>query len=341
MKLNTYKNLLRIAFVTVLGLAIGVFPSAFAQDETTAPESIAVVPESPDAIKLPLWEWTGHHVVQTITGEILKHMGYNVEFVHAGEIPSHPAIAAGELHASMEVWVSGRRVEFFHNTHGKGGEDLGYLGLAPGEGWFYPPYVEEQCPGLPDWRALNDCAELFSVPETFPKGRFLDYPAEWAVPNDQRIEALDLNYQIVKSGGEGSLITEIESAYARKAPLLLIFWAPHWAFNKYQLNRVQFPPYEITCEEDPAWGLNKDAVWDCDLPAQEIKKYAWAGVKDKWPAAYRLMRNVRITNDIQEALMLKIDVEGGKLENVVADWLKENEIMWRAWVKDAMLNPGS
>ena len=341
MKLSTSKNLFRISFVTVLGLAIGAFPSAFAQDETTAPEAIAMVPESPDAIKLPLWEWTGHRVIQTVTGEILKEMGYNVEYVNAGEIPSHPAIAAGELHASMEVWVSNQRVMFFHNTHGKGGEDLGYLGLAPGEGWYYPPYMEEQCPGLPDWQALNDCAELFSVPETFPKGRFLDYPAEWAVPNDQRLEALDINFEIVKSGGEGSLITEIESAYARKAPLLLIFWAPHWAFTKYDLKRVQLPAYQIACEEDPAWGLNKDAIFDCDLPAQEIKKYAWAGVKDKWPAAYRLMRNVRFTNADQEALMLKIDVEGGKLEKVVANWLKGHETMWRAWVKDAMLNPGS
>ena len=181
----------------------------------------------------------------------------------------------------------------------------------------------------------------YAITSICPKGADVrHFPAEWEVPNDQRIEALDVNFQIVPSGGEGSIITEIESAYARKAPLLVMFWYPHWIHSKYDLKRVQLPPYEIACEEDPAWGLNKDAIWDCGLKVQEIKKYAWAGMKDKWPAAYRLLRNLRITNAMQEAAMLEIDLEGRKRENVIADWMKDHELMWRAWVKDAMLNPG-
>lgn len=62
-------------------------------------------------------------------------------------------------------------------------EVLGDLGLKPGETWFYPVYMRDKCPGLPDWKALNECAEMFTSPDTFPKGRFVDYPADWGTTN--------------------------------------------------------------------------------------------------------------------------------------------------------------
>jgi glycine betaine/proline transport system substrate-binding protein len=325
-------------------LAAGLGQPARAQDDETfvVPESMANVPESPDPIKFPLWEWTGHHISQMIAGEILKRMGYNVEYIHTAEIPSVPAIQEGSLHASMEYWVGNNRVKFFKATQqGGGAEDLGYLGLAPRETWYYPPYVEKDCPGLPDYNALNQCKELFSTTETFPQGRFLDYPAEWVINNDKRLAALGVDFALVRSGGEGAMITEIESAYARQAPLLVQFWSPHWLLSKYDLKEVKLPPWEPACEEDPAWGVNPDATYDCDIPIQEIKKLIWGGLREKWPAAHRLLRNVQITNDIQNALVLKVDVEGQKIEDVVKTWLDENTHIWRWWVKDALMNPGA
>ena len=331
-----------LATALMFGMLLSVSPATLAQDDDfVVPESMTNVPESPDPIKLPLWEWTGHQTGQYIAGELLKRMGYNVEYVHAGEIPSVPAIQEGSLHVSMEYWVGNNRIKFFKATQQDGGaEDLGYLGLAPFEGWYYPPYVEEACPGLPDWRALNDCKDIFSTTETFPQGRFLDYPAEWVANNDKRIEALGIDYMLVRSGGEGALITEIESAYARKAPLLVQFWQPHWALSKFDMNVVELPPHTLACEEDPSWGPNPDATFDCSIPVQEIKKLVWAGLRDKWPGAHRFLRNVRITNEIQNAMVLKIDVDGEKIEDVVAEWIDNNESTWSWWVKDALRNPG-
>ena len=43
-------------------------------------------------------------------------------------------------------------------------ENLGETGMQAIEEWWYPAYMKEKCPGLPDWKALNECAEAFSTP---------------------------------------------------------------------------------------------------------------------------------------------------------------------------------
>jgi len=45
--------------------------------------------------------------------------------------------------------------------------------------------MKEKCPGLPNWEALNDCAEAFSTPETAPRGRYLGGPVTWGGRWDQ------------------------------------------------------------------------------------------------------------------------------------------------------------
>ncbi|MCB1804316.1 MAG: ABC transporter, partial [Candidatus Competibacteraceae bacterium] len=97
-------------------------------------------------------------------------------------------------------------------------ENLGETGMQAIEEWWYPLYMKEQCPGLPDWQALNDCAELFSTPETAPNGRYLGGPVTWGGYDDERVEALELDYEVVHAGTDAALFAELESAYQRKAP---------------------------------------------------------------------------------------------------------------------------
>lgn len=103
------------------------------------------------------------------------------------------------------------------------------------EEWWYPAYMKERCPGLPNWEALNDCAEEFSVPETAPKGRYLGGPVTWGGFDDERAEALDLDYEVVHAGTDAALFAELESAYQREAPILL--WVYNAALGAGQVRR--------------------------------------------------------------------------------------------------------
>jgi glycine betaine/proline transport system substrate-binding protein len=292
----------------------------------------AAAQESSDPIKLTLHDWTGQLITTQIMGEVLKTAGYTVEYVPADYLAQFAGLKTGDLHVAMEMWETTGR-EAMDEAVGTGQvENLGETGMQAIEEWWYPLYMKEKCPGLPQWEALLDCAEAFSTPETAPKGRYLGAPVTWGGFDEERIEALELPFEIVHAGTDAALFAELESAYQRQAPIILWVYAPHWAPLKYEGECVEFPTYEKACYEDPAWGGNPDATHDCGKPRGPIWKVAWAGVKDKWPGAYNAIKAFNVSNDEMGAMISKVDLDGEAVEAVAAEWLAANESRWREWI---------
>ena len=296
----------------------------------------ANIPESEEPIKLAINEWTGQHITTTIAGELLKRMGYKVEYVTAGYYPMLTALSDGDLDAALEIWHGNVGKSYFDLLSAGKIEEYGEVGLKGGATWMYPAYLDTECPGLPNWEALKSCAGLFATAETFPKGRFVDYPADWGdTGNPQRIKALGLDFDTISAGSEGSLIAEIRAAFARKSPLLIMFWRPHWIHAEVELKSVTMPEYTEACKDDPAWGINPNATYDCGFFPESITKAGWPGLKDKWPGAYRLIKTFQVTNQDQEGMMKEIDGKGRDLQSVVDEWLNANQDRWNAWIATA------
>ena len=289
------------------------------------------VPESKDPIKLTLHDWTGQYVTVNIMKRVLEELGYNVELVQADYIAQFAGLESGDLHVAMEMWETTGKQAMEASLATGNTIDLGVTGMDAKEEWWYPIYMKEKCPGLPDWKALNDCAEAFSTPETHPKGRYLGGPVTWAGFDDERAEALGLDYEVVHAGTDAALFAELESAYQRGDPFLGWVYAPHWAPAKYEGEWVEFPEYTDECYDDPSWGSNTDMAYDCGKPFGWIKKVGWKGGEDIWPCAYETIRNFRIDNQTMGALIIEVDLEGKPLEDAVESWLEANEGTWREW----------
>jgi glycine betaine/proline transport system substrate-binding protein len=104
------------------------------------------IPETDEPIKLAMNEWTGQHISTAVAGEVLKRMGYNVEYVTAGYYPQLTALADGDLDGSLEIWSSNIG-EGFDAAMATGNiEVLGESGLRPQEQWMVPAYVIDMCP---------------------------------------------------------------------------------------------------------------------------------------------------------------------------------------------------
>lgn len=272
-------------------------------------------------IKMSINEWTGQHLSARVAGAILEKAGYDVEYVTAGYGPQFIAMAEGDLHAAMEVWTSNLPGQFNEMADKGAVTDIGALGLNAREGVLYPVHMKEICPGLPDWEALNACAAKFASVETMPKGRLLDYPADWGSPGKDRFEAIGLNFQAVPAGSEGALITELEASIAKKSPLLLTFWQPHWALAEYETEWVALPAGTDECYEDASWGVNPNATGDCDFLPTRIFKVTWSGFSETWPVAGELLAQYSMDAGDQQNMMAAIDGRGEDIDVVVANFV--------------------
>jgi len=217
----------------------------------------------------------------------------------------------------------------------KGGiVDAGDHSAVTREDWWYPAYVEDICPGLPDWEALNACAEEFSVPETAPKGRFLGGPVDWLKHDAERIDALEMDFVVINAGSAAALWAELSAAEKRGQPVVLFNWTPNFIEALYPGSFVEFPEYFEGCKEDASLGLNPLKSYDCGNPADGyLKKAAWDGMADKWPKAYATLTNIEFSN-MQIAEMAKmVDIDGLEPEEAAEAWLEDNESVWKAWLE--------
>lgn len=296
------------------------------------------IPESNDPIKIMYADWSSININGQIAGQILKKLGYTVQYIPADNSARYPAFENGDLTIAMETWATTQKAAFETSLATGKIVDLGSLGPAAREDWWFPDYMKEKCPGLPDWHALRDpkCAEAFSAPETAPKGRYLAGPPSWGGHDEERVDALGLPFVVVHAGSDAAMFAELKSAYERKAPIMLWVYVPSWVPSKYNGEFVEFPKYTDACYQDPKWGVNPDKAYDCAKPTGWIKKMGWADGEKKWPCAYSVVRKYTIDAAELDALVAEVDLEGQKIEDVAKAWVDANAAKWKPCTSCAM-----
>lgn len=289
-------------------------------------------PESTDPIKIVTNNWTSQVVLSNVIGQLLQQMGYNVEYKPSDSQLQFTAIANNDMDFQVEVW-EGSMAESFAKSLAAGAVDYGAHDAVTREDWWYPAYVKEVCPGLPDWKALDACAKKFATAETGDKGRFVGPPADWGKHYSERIQALGMQFQEVPVGQAATLWAELQAAYDRKEPIVLFNWTPNFIEAKFQGEFVDFPKYDKACLTDPKWGANPDAVYDCGAPASGyLKKAGSKELAEKWPKAAEFLKKVNFTNaEIAQAAMM-VDVDGMTPEDAARKWIADNEKVWKVWV---------
>ena len=287
--------------------------------------------DSSDPIKIAVNDWTGQHISAHITGTLLQKAGYSIEYVAAGAVPQFAGIAQGDLHLQPEVWTNNVGDIYPKAVESGNIVVLGSLGLKPQEGWIYPPYMNEKCPGLPSYEALYDCAQAFAAADTFPKGRLITYPADWGTRSRDVVDMIELPFEPVPGGSEGAMIAELKSAVAAEQPILMMFWQPHQMFAAYEFDWVTWDPAEGECVEES--GQKRGSA--CGFQQASVDKIVNKDVATKWPGAYKLLEMISIGNATQNAMIFEIDENKRPLEEVVAEWVEANEATWGPWVEAA------
>lgn len=289
--------------------------------------------DSADPIVIPVHNWSSQIVMSHVVGQIFQSMGDHVEYVTTDSQAVYESVRLGDVTLELEVW-EGAFGASYRTAMEKGGiVDAGDHDAVTREDWWYPLWTKEACPGLPDWKALNDCAEVFATAETGDKGRYLDGPVDWLKHGAERVEALDMNFTVINAGSAAALWAEIGAAEADKEPIVVFNWTPNFAEAVWPGEFVEFPEWVDGCDSDPSVGPNPDALYDCGNPADGyLKKAAWEGMEEKWPDAYATLEKISFTNAQISEMARLVDVDELEPEEAAAQWLEENKDVWEDWV---------
>ncbi len=182
---------------------------------------------------------------------------------------------------------------------------LGPLGLQTREGWIFPSYMADRCPGLPHYEALYGCAQAFATEDTFPRGRMIVYPPGWDIGTQSRELAamLELPFEPVTSASAPRMITDFQHAAKEGKSILMTFRAPYRLLAEVDIDWVTWDTDEGRCVD--ASGQTRGSA--CGIPQHpgSIVKVANREVAAKWPGAHRLLAEMTIDNATRNALMVK------------------------------------
>ncbi len=282
-------------------------------------------------IVIAINNWSSQIVLSEVYRNVLERVGYKVVFAPVDVAQQWGALGRGRIHAQVEVWEGSQNHQFQQMMAKNLIISAGTHRATTQEGWWYPDYVANLCPGLPNWKALKECAKIFEGSPDSEKGLYITGP--WDRYEQFKILALDLPFTIKRLKNSIELRAEIKKHIKGKRPILVHNWTPNWTDNYYPGQFVEFPAYSKECAIDPSWGINPDLAYDCGNPKDGwLKKVVWHNFPKQWPCAYNILQRIDANKRMVEDLSKFVNIEGYTPRQAAEKWLALHPEKWQAWL---------
>jgi glycine betaine/proline transport system substrate-binding protein len=291
---------------------------------------------SATTINFSVSPWTGSAANVAVAQKLLEDkLGYTVKTTDIDEYAQFKSLSNGDLDATLEVWPSGHAADYTkYIDNGNGVVDGGELGITGQIGWYIPTYMLQDHPELATWEGLKGNESLFKTADSGDKGQILDGDPSYVTFDQTIADNLGLNLTVKYAGSEAAELTELDTAYQDEAPILMYFWTPHWAWQKYELTQVKLPEVTDACYQIYTTGENGDA-YDCDYPTDALYKAFNEDLQTKAPAAFALLSAMQWTVDDQNAVSQDI-YDGMDPGDAAQKWIDANTATWQSWVDAGM-----
>ena len=142
-----------------------------------------------------------------------------------------------------------------------------------------------------------------------------------------------MNFMVKNAGSADAIWAELDAGVAQGKAVVIFNWSPNFIGAKYPGKFVNFPKHHPDCTKDPAWGINKTALYDCGNPAEGYLKLAVnANFKNKFPKGYKVIKQMNFsTSDIDKMANYK-DTDGLEVTAAAKQWLEDHKSKWSKWV---------
>ncbi|MBJ7000193.1 ABC transporter permease/substrate binding protein [Streptomyces griseofuscus] len=289
--------------IVVLALAAGGI-GVFGPNGTTSEASGADVGKGKE-IKIGYIPWDEGIASTFLWKEILQERGFKVTTTQYAAGPLYTGLATGQIDFETDSWLPTTHAEYW-KKYGKQLDDIGK--------WYGPTSLELSVPSYV--KDVNSLADLKAHASEFG-GKIVGIEpsaGEMSLLKTKVLKEYGLSgsYQVI-DGSTPAMLAELKRAYARKQPVLVTLWSPHWAYSSYDLKKLQDPK--------GAWGKG-DGV-------HTLSRKGFAGDN---PQVAGWLKNFSMTEKQLTGLEAKIQGAGkGKEQDAVRSWLRANPGLVDKW----------
>ncbi|MEV7280181.1 ABC transporter permease/substrate binding protein [Streptomyces sp. NPDC093111] len=230
--------------------------------------------------------------------ELLERRGYEVDTKQLEAGALYTGLAGGQIDFQTDAWLPVTHSQYWAKYHDKL-EDLG--------SWYGPTSLELTVPSY--MKDVNSLADLKGKGGQF-KGRIVGIEPSagmMGILNDKVLKeyGLEGEYKVV-DGSTAGMLAELKRAYAKKEPIAVTLWSPHWAYSTYDLKKL----------DDPrgAWGKGDG-----------VHTLARKGFGAENPEVAGWLKNFELSEKELTGLEAVIQETGkGKEQEAVRTWLDRN-----------------
>ena len=229
---------------------------------------------------------------------ILDEKGYNVELEYADVAPVYAGLSTGDYDLNLDVWLPNTHAEYVEEY----GDDITDLG-AWNEEAKLTVAVNADAP-IDSLTELADNADKFNntIVGIEPGAGLTEAVTDHTIPT-YGLEGMD--YQ---TSSTAAMLTELTAAEKSGENIAVTLWAPHWAYDTFDLKNLEDPEGTLGASETiHAYG-KKDFTTDFPQASQWISDYTMD--LDKLQSL--------------EAAMF-VDYDGQDYEPIVAKWIDDNQ----------------
>ncbi|WP_405619917.1 ABC transporter permease/substrate binding protein [Streptomyces sp. NBC_01508] len=264
----------------------GVSKGANGKDERERPIEVAWFPWEEDIAATYLWK------------AVLEDRGYKMNLKQFEVGPMYTALARGQIDVQFDGWLPNTQKRYWDKYSDK----LSDLGS-----WYGPTSLEIAVPSYV--KGVDSLADLKGRGDEF-KGRIVGIEPGTETMNILKNKVLpgyglDGEYKIVESSTPG-MLAELERSYAKKEPIAVMLWTPHWAYNEYELTKLKDPRKAF------GEGDRLHTVANKDFP-------------ENYPQLTEWFKDFKLSEEQLAGLENEIQKRGtGHEEEAVRAWMAEN-----------------
>ncbi|MFG2308184.1 ABC transporter permease/substrate binding protein [Streptomyces sp. NPDC048566] len=271
-------------------------------DKLAPVESASATPaEAKRALDVAWFPWDEDVAVTYLWKNVLARRGYTLNLKQMDVGPVYTGLASGDLDLNFDAWLPYAQSNYWD----KHKDDLNDLGT-----WYKPTSLEIAVPSYV--KDVKSLADLKGKSKTFG-GKIIGIEPGTGEMNILKKKVLpgyglDKEYKVV-DGSTPAMLAELKRAYAKKKPVAVVLWSPHWAYSEYKLTKL--------ADDKKLFG-----------EGNTIRTISSKKFPGRYPQLTEWIKNFTMSEDELGSLEAEIKQRGqGHEEDAVSAWLKEHPDM--------------